>query len=59
MFLTEEAAAKFLGMAKEGLRGMRKKNEGPPWHKFGRLVRYSLADLGAWAEAHRKGDSDE
>lgn len=50
----EQEAAQYLGLTLEGLRTLRKQGRGPASYKIGRLVRFSLADLAAFAESHRR-----
>ena len=58
--LTEPEAARYLSVSRPFLRksrmeGRRKNHaEGPPYVKFGRSIRYSLADLQAWIAEHRR-----
>jgi hypothetical protein len=44
-------AAEFLGVKTRQLELWRRKRRGPRYRKFSRLVRYSIADLKAFAEA--------
>jgi excisionase family DNA binding protein len=53
-FLTLDQAAAFLNLPSKTLRDWRLKRQGPPAHKFGRALRYNLADLESWAEAQRE-----
>jgi len=60
--LTEAEAAEFLGVSKVTLKKLRsvgqipKQMPPPPYFKYGpRAVRYSLADLQEYREAHRVG----
>ena len=48
--LTEKEAANFLVVAVKTLRNWRNLCKGPSYKKIGRLVRYSVADLAAYAE---------
>jgi hypothetical protein len=50
----EKEAARYLGLSVEGLRTLRKQGRGPASYKIGRCVRFSLADLVAFAESHRR-----
>lgn len=47
-----DAAALWLGMASTTLRRWRSEGRGPRWVRVGRLAKYRVADLAAWAEAH-------
>ena len=55
----ETVAAPIIGMSVQFLRqsrmdGLRvNRTPGPPFHKFGRSVRYKISDLIAWLDAHR------
>ena len=57
--LNEKQAAAYLGVSVAWLRQSRMKNPpaksttGPPFHKFGKLVRYSIEDLDGWLAEHR------
>lgn len=57
--LTEAEAAKYLCMSAQFLRqaraegSLRNRTPGPPFIRFGRAVRYRLADLEEWVERHR------
>lgn len=53
-WLTQEEAAKFLGLSPATLQSWRSRKKGPPYARFGRAVKYRLADLRAWAEAQVK-----
>lgn len=48
--ITEKEAAEFLVVAVKTLRNWRNLCKGPSYKKIGRLVRYSTADLAAFAE---------
>lgn len=54
-----DAAAAWLGMGNGTLRRWRSEGRGPRWVRVGRLAKYRLSDLVAWAEAHvvESGDS--
>lgn len=47
-------AARLLGVQQKTLEGWRRNGSGPPFRKFGAAVRYSLAELEAWAESRRR-----
>jgi len=48
----ERFVAHFYGVDAETVRGWRKRGQGPRYKKInGKLIRYSLADLTAWAES--------
>lgn len=50
-YLTPEEAATLLRLSPRTLEKQRCLGGGPRFRKFGRRVRYALADLEAWAEA--------
>ncbi|MDH3667872.1 MAG: helix-turn-helix domain-containing protein [Paracoccaceae bacterium] len=47
-----DAAADRIGLSASTLAKLRMKRAGPPWVALGRSVRYRVADLDAWVEAH-------
>ena len=49
-YLTNEEAAEFLRLSPRTLEKRRCVGGGPRYRKFGRRVRYTIADLEAWAE---------
>jgi hypothetical protein len=53
-FLTTEEAAVFLHLSPLTLAKLRIFGGGPRFRKFGARVRYAVADLRAWADAHRR-----
>ena len=48
-FVDTEAAARYLALSPHSLECYRSLGGGPPFYKFGKFVRYSVADLEAWA----------
>ncbi len=50
-YLTNDEAAAFLRLSPRTLEKQRVIGGGPRFHKFGRRVMYSAADLEAWADA--------
>ena len=48
--ITEKEAAQFLSVSLRTIQNWRFRNRGPKYKKLGRLVRYSVADLSAYAE---------
>jgi predicted DNA-binding transcriptional regulator AlpA len=46
-------AANYLGLSESTLNKWRLTGDGPRYFKFGRAVRYRIADLDDWAEQHR------
>jgi hypothetical protein len=54
-YMTSEEAADFPRLSPRTLEKQRSFGTGPRYHKFGRRVRYALADLEAWAEARAFG----
>jgi predicted DNA-binding transcriptional regulator AlpA len=51
--LREGDASRYLGMSRAWLRQSRMRGRGPAFIRIGRSVRYRLADLEAWLDAHR------
>lgn len=54
--LTPQDAARYLGIAPGTLATSRltpPRNDGPPFIRYGRAVRYRLADLDAWLDSRR------
>ena len=49
-YLTEKEASLFLSVSLRTIQNWRFRNRGPKYKKLGRLVRYSIADLSAYAE---------
>jgi len=52
-FVDTEAAARYLALSPHSLECYRSLGGGPPFYKFGRLVRYAVADLEIWASGCR------
>ena len=52
-WLTEKQVAKFSGISVSTLRAHRQARKGIPYAKFGRLVRYSLADVAEFLKQRR------
>ena len=52
-FVDTEAAARYLALSPHSLECYRSLGGGPPFYKFGKFVRYSIADLEAWSAARR------
>ncbi len=50
---SRRAAAEFLGVQEQTLSAWACRGEGPAFHKVGRLVRYTVADLLAFLDARR------
>jgi molybdenum cofactor biosynthesis enzyme MoaA len=50
-YLTCDEAAEFLRLSARTLEKHRTTGGGPRFRKFGRIVRYTVPDLEAWAEA--------
>lgn len=55
-YLSTVEAAAWLGLSPRTLDAYRVRGGGPAFHRFGRIVRYRLADLDDWA-AERRMDS--
>jgi hypothetical protein len=49
----ERDAAHYIGMTTSFLRTARRKGYGPAYIRFNRTIRYRIADLDAWLDAHR------
>lgn len=47
-FVTTEEAARYLALSPHSLECYRAKGAGPVFYKFGKAVRYAVADLEAW-----------
>lgn len=61
-FVNEQAAAEALSLSVKVLQNWRWLGKGPRFHKFGNRVRYSIADLIAYAEScaqDPKSDGDD
>ena len=52
-YIPAPEAAKILGLAPKTLANQRFRGVGLPYHKFGRAIRYLLADVLNFAESHR------
>jgi excisionase family DNA binding protein len=50
---TDIQASKVLGLRPQTLRNWRIARKGPPYHKFGRAVRYRLEDLEDWLKSKK------
>lgn len=48
-FVDTEAAARHLALSAHSLECYRSLGGGPPFYKFGKLVRYAVEDLHSWA----------
>jgi len=56
LLVTTAEAARLLGLSKSHLEKIRHFHaDGPPIVRFGRAVRYPIAGLQAWSDAHMKG----
>jgi len=47
-FVTTETAARYLALSPHSLECYRAKGTGPAFYKFGKAVRYAIADLDGW-----------
>lgn len=47
------------GIPEKTLEVWRYRGVGPPYHKFGRLVRYAVADLDEWARSNARSNTSE
>ena len=52
-FVDTEAAARYLALSPHSLECYRSLGGGPPFYKFGKFVRYAVADLEGWAAERR------
>lgn len=52
-FVDTAAAARFLALSPHSLKCYRSLGGGPPSYKFGKFVRYSIADLETWVAERR------
>ena len=57
-FVDEHGVAARIGISINTLRCWRLERNGPPFHRFGRLVRYRTEDLESWAEGNRVATND-
>ena len=48
-----EAAARYLALSPHSLECYRSLGGGPPFYKFGKFVRYAVADLESWVSTRR------
>ena len=53
-FLTTHQAAEMVGLSPLTLNRYRVTGEGPAFHRFGGLVRYTREDLDRWARTRRR-----
>ena len=51
--IQEPDAARYIGLSRAYLRQARAKNRGPAYIRFGRAIRYRIADLDTYLAAHR------
>jgi len=58
-FLNTDQAARYVGLSRQALEKMRRQGRGPRFRKHGRYVRYHIADLDHWSDAHRKNCTSE
>lgn len=52
-YIDDRAAAEYLSVSTSTLAKWRMRKFGPRYHRFGALVRYTIADLDAYAEQSR------
>lgn len=52
-FVDTEGAARYLALSPHSLECYRSLGGGPPFYKFGKFVRYAVADLESWAAERR------
>jgi excisionase family DNA binding protein len=58
-WLTQNEVAELLKISPRTLERWRCKDDGPPFHYFGRLVRYSDVEVNQWAVAGRRNSTSE
>jgi predicted DNA-binding transcriptional regulator AlpA len=51
--LREPEACRYIGMSIPWMRQARGRGDGPAYLRIGRAIRFRIADLDAWLEAHR------
>ena len=56
-YLSTLQAARMLGLSTKTLARYRVRGNGPVFHRFGRRIRYSHADLVAWAATRRRAST--
>jgi predicted DNA-binding transcriptional regulator AlpA len=56
-YLNTIEAAAYTGFSKQQFEAWRLNDQGPPYLKFPRLVKYHLPDLDAWMLSHRKREA--
>ena len=52
-FVDTDAAARYLALSPHSLECYRSLGGGPPFYKFGKFVRYAVADLEGWSAERR------
>jgi hypothetical protein len=52
-YIDDRAAARYLNVSTSTLAKWRMRGFGPTFHRFGALIRYTIADLDAYAEQSR------
>jgi predicted DNA-binding transcriptional regulator AlpA len=58
-FVSPEQAARYLGVSRSWLAQLRVRGEGPPYHKFGKVVRYQLGNLQEWTDDRKRGSTSQ
>lgn len=58
-YLSTVEAAAWLGLSPRTLDAYRVRGGGPAFHRFGRIVRYRLADLERWAAERRTSSTSD
>ena len=58
-YLSTRRAAEYLGLSARTLDRYRVSGDGPVFHRFGGRVRYTRADLDAWAKARRRTSTSD
>jgi hypothetical protein len=58
-FVDENRGAKHLGVSPRTMQRWRMTGTGPPWFRIGRLAKYRITDLTAWAEAQARTSTSD
>ncbi|MDZ4867330.1 MAG: helix-turn-helix domain-containing protein [Alphaproteobacteria bacterium] len=59
VYATTQEAASHLKLSKRYLEDLRRRGDGPKYITFGRIVRYTLGDLDAWAASRKRKSTSE
>jgi hypothetical protein len=58
-FVDENRAAEHLGVSPRTMQRWRSTGTGPPWFRIGRLAKYRITGLTAWAEAQARTSTSD